>query len=38
VLLLGEPLTARLAVAAAAVALGIWMVNRPARRPQENAR
>ncbi|MFM7531222.1 MAG: DMT family transporter [Rubrivivax sp.] len=35
VLLLGEPLTARLAVAAVAVALGIWMVNRPAQRPQE---
>ena len=31
VLLLGEPLTARLAVAAAAVALGIWLVNRPSR-------
>ena len=29
VLLLGEPLTLRLAAAAAAVALGIWMVNRP---------
>ena len=38
VLLLGEPLTARLAVAAAAVALGIWMVNRPGPRPQERAR
>ena len=38
VLLLGEPLTARLAVAAAAVALGIWMVNRPAPRPQEKPR
>ena len=34
VLLLGEPLTVRLAVAAAAVALGIWMVNRPSYRPQ----
>jgi drug/metabolite transporter (DMT)-like permease len=32
VLLLGEPLTVRLAVAAAAVALGIWMVNRPSYR------
>ena len=38
VLLLGEPLTARLTVAAAAVALGIWMVNRPGPRPQERAR
>ena len=38
VLLLGEPLTARLAVAAAAVAIGIWMVNRPAHRPQEKLR
>lgn len=38
VLLLGEPLTARLAVAAVAVALGIWMVNRPATRPQEKLR
>jgi drug/metabolite transporter (DMT)-like permease len=31
VLLLGEPLTLRLAVAATAVALGIALVNRPAR-------
>lgn len=34
-LLLDEPLTPRLVVAAAAVALGIWMVNRPARGPKE---
>ena len=38
VLLLGEPLTARLALAAAAVALGIWMVNRPEHRPEEKLR
>lgn len=31
VLLLNEPLTTRLMVAMAAVALGIWLVNRPAR-------
>ena len=31
VLLLSEPLTTRLMVAMAAVALGIWLVNRPAR-------
>lgn len=38
VLLLDEPLTARLAGAAAAVAVGIWMVNRPVHRPQEKLR
>lgn len=32
VLLLSEPLTARLIVALVAVACGIWLVNRPARR------
>ena len=31
VLLLGEPLGARLLVALAAVALGIWLVSRPTR-------
>lgn len=34
-LLLGEPLTPRLVGAAVAVALGIWMVNRPRRGPKE---
>jgi drug/metabolite transporter (DMT)-like permease len=32
VLLLGEPLTARLLVALAAVCVGIWLVNRPVQR------